>query len=284
MRHFLLPISLFFISLNVWGQELFPLTTTAVVPPYDKEYQRNTQARIEGSVFINGFSFTEKDLIRINGFNILPEFSDLFQNETNNVYKISAGGIDETTAFELYDSDLAEIFFRIKPDPAHINQVADIIVTVGYIDMNTALNITLSWLLMGYDLSDIVSAASFASMFPNNELLGVKIPISYFILDSQYNILPLPERWEAKDLIPFKTITLAESQDFSLYKGNLSPAIIAVFCWYRLADGTLVFNKEPLSLIVTSSSGSDSVWDQLGGINLPLSLSPAGLLGLLSLQ
>jgi len=284
MKHFLLLISLFFISLSVWGQELFPLTTTAVVPPYDKEYQRDTQARIEGSVFINGFSFTEKDLIQINGYNTPQEVIDSFQNETNNVYKISVGGIDESIAFKLYDSDLAEIFFRVKPDPAHINQVADIIVTVGYIDMDTALNIALSWLLMGYDPSDIVSAASSASMFSNNELLGVRIPISYFILDSHYNILPLPEHWDVKDLIPFKTITLAESQDFSLYKGNLSPAIIAVFCWYRLADGTLVFNKEPLSLMVNSSSGSDSIWDPLGGIDLPLSLSPEGLLGLLSLQ
>jgi hypothetical protein len=132
--------------------------------------------------------------------------------------------------------------------------------TVGYIDMATVLNIAISWLMMGYDLSDMASAASSTSMFPNGYLLGVKIPISYFILDNQHNILPLPEHWEAKDLIPFKTITLTESQDFSLYKGNLSPAIIAIFCWYRLQDGTLVFNKAPLSLSV---SLFDSIWGAL---------------------
>lgn len=262
MRHFLLPIGLFFISLSVWGQDLFPLITTAVMPPYDKEYQIDTQARIEGNVFINGQSFTEKDLIGINGFS-LPEESDLFpfSNETTQVYKISAGGINESIAFTFDSSDSIEIVFRIKPDPIHINQVADIIVTVGYIDMVTALKAAISWSIMGYHSSDILTAVSSASLLPNGELLGVTFPISHLILDNQYNILPLPERWEAKDLIPFKTITLTESQDFTLYKGNLDPAIIGIFCWYRLLDGTLVFNKAPLSLAVMASA--DSMWEAL---------------------
>lgn len=258
MKCFLLLMGLSCITLSVWGQDLFPLETVAVVPPYNKEDQRNTQARIEGGILINDQGLTEEDLIDLRE-------NDLPPAKVNEVWKIPAG-VYEGITYTLIPSDLAEIRFRIKPDPTHINQTADIIVTVGYVDMETALNAAISWMLGGYSVSNLISAVSSTS---DENVLGVKFPISYFMLDTDHNILLLPKGWDAKDLVPFKTVTLKKSQDFILYRGNLGSGLIAILCWYRLQDGTLVFNKEPVMATISSST---SMWEDLWSGNMNLLL------------
>lgn len=142
-------------------------------------------------------------------------------------------GMAKTYSFNPTTSDSVEILFRLFPDSLHIGQEADIAVTIGYMDFNT--------LLMYAFIGTSPSESDLANM------------VSIFMLDSDYNILLLPRPFGGQHLVPFRKVSLQSGQDIPLYKGRLSEGLLTINCYYRLQDGSIIFNSQPISIFVISS-------------------------------
>ena len=110
-------------------------------------------------------------------------------------------------------ADKVEILGRIAPDLRHVNQIADWVLPAVYRRVETDLP-------------------------------------RYFMIDAQRQVLP----WDGdmSHLVAFKEqVKLDLVQSLSLYHDKI-PAIglVAIQFGYRLADGTVVLNEQPLEIKV----------------------------------
>ncbi len=226
------------------AQELWNLDTKAVIPPYEEAKPMPTAARFEGGISVNGSDFTNQygELIS----EILPTALDVLPAGTYN-----------SAFYEMKPGDTANILFRLYPDPAHLGQVADIAVMVAYVDITsvvTTIDDNLLGSVVGKDETGTLSV--FADSPSDLDFLKPW----YFTLDSQNALLPLPENWQAGDLAVYQQVTLQEVHELPLYNDPLEAAgMLEIICFYRLQDGTLVYNQTPVSALVWNSSIVDSI-------------------------
>jgi hypothetical protein len=140
------------------------------------------------------------------------------------------GGIHRALARVLLTDDV-EVVSTLKPDPAHVGQQADIIVTAGFAPV------------------------------------GIDEPSLHFMLGPNLNIL----EWDGtpENAVAFQTVTLKPEQTITLYTGHfILSSNLWVNIHYRLADGTVISSADPIEITIldaeeaspVKASSEDKAW------------------------
>lgn len=210
MKRLTLLIALFLIATNVLAQELYSLGATA----FDRENANFISETTDDMAPLSTDASFEGG-VSVNGSDF--KSAGMYIND----------GPVSSLLYTISPSDMVEIVFRIIPDSTHLGQMTDILVTAGYIDFQTLMTSALS------------GAGNVESVTP-----------LFFMLDQYNNVLLLPEHWGGDILLPFASATLQTSQDILLYRGHLESGALFINCYYRLSDGTIVFNRDIMSIVI----------------------------------
>ena len=138
-----------------------------------------------------------------------------------------SGGITNNNEGHLYRArartildDTVDVSSTIKPEPAHVGQQADILVTAGFAPV------------------------------------GVDHPVAYYMLGPDFSVT----EWDQSpaNAVAFKNITLEPEQTISLYSGQfILSSNLWVNVHYRLADGTVVSSADPIEITILPTELSE---------------------------